>query len=102
MYRRDRFRCRYCGKRVTFSTGTLDHVIPYWDNGLSAEWNLVTACWSCNSAKGSRTLDALGWHLLPCGMSKGQAEAFGITLPLHPRRYARTHRKKEFPKRRAA
>lgn len=101
VYRRDRFRCRYCGRRVTYRTGTLDHVIPFYEYGPSVEWNLVTACFACNSAKGCRTLDTLGWHLLPCGMSRILAESFEIALPVHPLRYTRA-RRKQHPKRRAA
>jgi hypothetical protein len=102
VFRRDRFRCRYCARRINYRTGTLDHVIPHSDDGPSAPWNLVTSCWPCNAAKGCRTLDALGWHLLPCGMTRTQAVAFGIVLPLYPERYRRGQRSKQFPKRRMA
>lgn len=98
---RDRFRCRYCAKRVTWKTGTMDHVMPCSMYGPSAHWNLVTACWPCNSAKGSMTLDRLGWHLLPAGMTRQQAEDFHIVLPVYPERYIRGRRsKKRIPKRR--
>ena len=104
VYRRDRFRCRYCARRVTFRTGTLDHVIPLSEHGLSSEWNLVTSCWPCNAAKGCRTLDTLGWHLLPVGMTRRQAEAFSIALPCYSRKYQQVPRgyRKASPKRRPA
>ena len=101
VYRRDRFRCRYCGRRVTFKSGTLDHVIPLAEEGLTCEWNLATCCWSCNSIKGCKTLEALGWALLPCGMTRVQAEAFCIALPVYPKRRTRQPKKRmTYPKRR--
>lgn len=55
---RDGDLCRYCAKTVNWSDrrgpdgATYDHVIP---GGPSTVENLVVACRSCNSAKGSRT-----------------------------------------------
>ncbi len=50
VYIRDKFACRYC--RASGCRLTLDHVIP---RGPDSALNLVTACASCNSKKGSRT-----------------------------------------------
>ena len=48
--------CVYCGSTHNLS---LDHLIPRLQGGEDAADNLVTACRSCNSSKGSR--DVLAW-----------------------------------------
>ena len=48
--------CVYCGAS---DAGTLDHLIPRLRGGEDAADNLVAACRSCNSSKGSR--DVLEW-----------------------------------------
>ena len=50
---RDNYTCQYCGN----NTGPLevDHVMPKCRGGLSAEENLVCACFTCNRSKGGRT-----------------------------------------------
>ena len=50
---RDNYTCQYCGN----NTGPLevDHVMPRCRGGLSAEENLVCACFTCNRSKGGRT-----------------------------------------------
>jgi HNH endonuclease len=48
--------CHYCGDDSNLS---LDHLIPQFRNGEHSANNLVEACRSCNSSKGS--LDFLEW-----------------------------------------
>lgn len=58
---RDEWRCRYCGRRVILHwhdappplAATMDHVIPRAAGGRTCPENLVTACRTCNEAKGS-------------------------------------------------
>lgn len=50
---RDDYCCVYCGRRG--GRLTLDHMLPVSRGGLSELSNLVTACVTCNSAKGTRT-----------------------------------------------
>ena len=45
--------CVYCGDEGK----TLDHVIPLFRGGSDTEDNLVVACKSCNSSKGTKLLD---------------------------------------------
>lgn len=55
IYDRDGRRCVYCGSDGNDSTGlTLDHVVPR-PRGSNEVHNLVTACFSCNSAKADRS-----------------------------------------------
>lgn len=48
--------CHYCGEDSTLS---LDHLIPQFRKGEHSANNLVVACRSCNSSKGS--LDLVEW-----------------------------------------
>jgi 5-methylcytosine-specific restriction endonuclease McrA len=58
LFKRDHFRCRYCGA----SPGTrdtvlvIDHVIPVKNGGSSTIDNLVTACERCNQSKAAGVL----------------------------------------------
>jgi 5-methylcytosine-specific restriction endonuclease McrA len=53
IFRRDNFRCQYCGKYD--GNLTLDHVVPKSKNGEDSWENLVTACIVCNNKKGDRS-----------------------------------------------
>jgi hypothetical protein len=59
---RHNWRCFYCGVEVkTRSTRktlpNLDHVVPLSRGGDHSEENLITCCGSCNSRKGTKTLE---------------------------------------------
>jgi 5-methylcytosine-specific restriction endonuclease McrA len=63
IYVRDNWQCVYCGCRVyNYEAGghlsgdmaTLDHVLPLSLGGEHVPDNVVTACWDCNTKKGSR------------------------------------------------
>ena len=56
IYRRDEFRCVYCGLQFPEDELTLDHVQPRVRGGDRSEGNLVTACRGCNTLKGHRRL----------------------------------------------
>lgn len=60
LYERDGHTCRYCGSTDSLS---LDHIIPVSQGGTDEPDNLVTACRSCNSAKGGRTPKEAGMSL---------------------------------------
>lgn len=51
VYRRDRYRCRYCGR--TDVPLTVDHLILWEEGGPTTEENLVACCRKCNKARGS-------------------------------------------------
>ncbi|MGI6209115.1 MAG: HNH endonuclease [Anaerolineae bacterium] len=53
VFRRDKYRCVYCGERIT--EPTVDHIIPRHRGGPHSWENLVTACPACNRKKGGRT-----------------------------------------------
>ena len=52
---RDNFTCQYCGKRVSASNFTVDHVMPRSRGGGGSWENFVVACFKCNVAKRDRT-----------------------------------------------
>ena len=51
IFRRDGFRCVYCGLVLDADELTLDHVQPRVRGGDPSDGNLVTACRVCNTAK---------------------------------------------------
>jgi 5-methylcytosine-specific restriction endonuclease McrA len=55
VYARDQGRCQYCGKAVTRSEATYDHVVPRSQGGGTNWENIVIACVPCNRAKGGKT-----------------------------------------------
>jgi hypothetical protein len=56
IFERDGYACRYCAKRLTRHTATLDHVVPVAAGGGHGWDNLVTACLECNSSKTGRAV----------------------------------------------
>jgi phage FluMu protein Com len=57
VFKRDGFRCRYCGRSV--DDGAIlhaDHVIPQSKGGPTTKENLVTACFECNIGKSNKDL----------------------------------------------
>lgn len=65
IYRRDNFRCLYCGKRSTDQNKlSLDHIHPKSRGGQNTPDNLATACKECNHKKGDRTPEEAKMPLL--------------------------------------
>lgn len=70
LFLRDSYRCQYCGRHESelnadsrmgkIETLTRDHVFPRDLGGINSWENLVTACSTCNSKKGNKTLDECG------------------------------------------
>lgn len=52
--------CKYCNMELNLNTVTKDHQIPLVEGGSHWPANLVPACKSCNSWKGSRKIRTLG------------------------------------------
>ncbi len=64
VYRRDNYRCQYCGERFSASLLTFDHVLPRSRGGDTTWSNIVTSCQPCNRTKCSRTPAEAGMPLL--------------------------------------
>ena len=64
IFRRDRFKCQYCGLDGSNSFEnwlvlTIDHVHPRAHGGSRKMENLVTACRPCNLMKGTRVFASI-------------------------------------------
>src|SRR3954467_4880591 len=88
IFRRDRYRCVYCGLVGTGAELTVDHVEPRMRGGDQSDGNLVTCCRACNMLKGSAPAwqylandDALRAHFLESVESADAREA----QPVWPR-----------------
>ena len=57
--KRDSYECQYCGKRLTNSTGTIDHVFPQSKGGRHTWSNVVASCQECNCEKNDLTLEEM-------------------------------------------
>lgn len=55
VFRRDGFRCAYCGATPP-ALLECDHIVPLSRGGSNDLDNLTTACRACNRAKGARRL----------------------------------------------
>ena len=53
--KRDNLTCQYCGRSLSSSDLTLDHVLPRSRGGKNTWENVVAACKPCNHRKGNRT-----------------------------------------------
>lgn len=53
---RDKFTCQYCLEQRPPRGLNVDHIVPVRSGGKSVPENLVTACCSCNKAKGNLRL----------------------------------------------
>lgn len=56
LYRRDGYRCQYCGRNKPTSELSIDHVVPRSRGGRTTWENCVLSCIPCNVRKGSRSL----------------------------------------------
>ena len=57
VFKRDGFKCQYCGATAPEAVLHVDHIAPVSKGGANDILNLVTSCASCNGGKGARTLD---------------------------------------------
>ncbi|KAF1695563.1 MULTISPECIES: HNH endonuclease [Pseudoxanthomonas] len=55
LFARDAHLCLYCGRQFARPHLTRDHVMPLSKGGRDVWENVVSACFHCNSRKGSRT-----------------------------------------------
>ena len=59
IFKRDGFKCCYCGETPPSVTLEVDHIEPVSKGGSNDMNNLVTACFSCNRGKTNIQLDKL-------------------------------------------
>ena len=58
--KRDNYTCGYCSKKLSDTTGTVDHVTPTCRGGKHEWLNVVAACKDCNGKKDNLTLKEAG------------------------------------------
>ena len=61
--KRDGHECQYCGRKMSASEGTIDHVYPKSRGGKHMWANVVAACKPCNNTKDNKTPDEAGMRL---------------------------------------
>lgn len=57
VFKRDSFRCQYCGVEAPSAILEVDHIDPVAAGGTDDIINLITSCRPCNSGKGARPLN---------------------------------------------
>lgn len=55
LFKRDEYKCQYCGKQPGSEELTIDHILPRSRGGVSSWENCVLACIDCNKRKADRT-----------------------------------------------
>lgn len=57
IFKRDEFKCQYCGRGVKDGTILeIDHIVPISEGGKNIEKNLTTSCKECNKGKGRKKI----------------------------------------------
>lgn len=56
VFKRDSFKCQYCGRSAPEVVLHVDHIKPVKQDGGNDIFNLITSCADCNSGKGARPL----------------------------------------------
>ncbi len=64
LFRRDGYRCQFCGCQPGTEELTIDHVLPRSQGGITSWENCVLACISCNAKKANRTPEEAKMKLL--------------------------------------
>lgn len=59
VFKRDSFKCQYCGSLPPNVVLEVDHIIPISKNGTDEIDNLITSCFDCNRGKSNRELTCL-------------------------------------------
>lgn len=57
VFKRDSFKCQYCGASSPEAVLVVDHIDPISKNGADEMVNYITACQPCNAGKSDRKLD---------------------------------------------
>lgn len=57
VFKRDSFKCQYCGASAPEKILEVDHINPVSKGGDNSITNLITACFDCNRGKGKRKIN---------------------------------------------
>lgn len=64
VFKRDSFKCQYCGITPNQEILQVDHIVPVAEGGENDIDNLITSCQPCNIGKGARSLTAVPKSLM--------------------------------------
>lgn len=64
IYKRDKYTCQYCSKKLDQKQLNIDHIIPRHRGGKTAWTNVVSCCFECNLKKGGKILPETDMRLL--------------------------------------
>lgn len=81
LVKRDRSTCQYCGRKLTASQVTVDHVLPRAQGGITSFTNCVVCCQICNNKKADRTPDEAGMVLLKKPTHPSFSSAYYVADP---------------------
>ena len=56
VFKRDSFKCQYCGESAPDVILEVDHIVPVAEGGENDMMNLITSCKDCNRGKGKKKL----------------------------------------------
>lgn len=56
VFKRDSFKCQYCGASAPDVILEVDHIVPVAEGGENDMMNLITSCRDCNRGKGNKKL----------------------------------------------
>jgi len=73
---RDMYTCQYCGKKLSNTSGTRDHVFPESRGGKTTWDNMVAACKTCQHKKGNKTCDEVNMYPLRMPQEPNLIERF--------------------------
>jgi hypothetical protein len=74
IFKRDGFKCQYCGATPPTVILHLDHIHPVSKGGTNAEENLVTSCSNCNLGKSTNLLNSVPKSLKEKATEVAEAE----------------------------
>lgn len=64
VFKRDGFKCQYCGRTPPTVVLEVDHIHPVAKGGKNQSDNLLTACFDCNRGKGAELLSSVPASLI--------------------------------------
>ncbi len=83
--KRDKSRCQYTDKELSWKEGNIDHVIPRAQGGKNTFENMVWSCKEINSLKGDKTPKQAGLKLIRKPVApKSIPKSATMTIAHHP------------------
>ncbi len=64
IYKRDKYTCQYCGRKLDPKKLNIDHILPRHRGGKTTWSNVVSCCFDCNLKKGGKILSETDMKLL--------------------------------------